>query len=56
MWAISAGRYKHTLSGYCDDDPTIPRTTNALDQYFGVARHHERQTTSTTTTNDAESA
>lgn len=26
-------------------DPTIPRTNNALEQYFGTARHHERRAT-----------
>ena len=30
---------------HCYDDPTIPRTNNDLEQYFGVARHHERRAT-----------
>ena len=30
---------------HCYDDPTIPRTNNALEQYFGTARHHERRAT-----------
>ena len=27
------------------EDATIPRTNNDLEQYFGVARHHERRAT-----------
>ena len=30
---------------HCYDDPRIPRTNNALEQYFGTARHHERRAT-----------
>jgi hypothetical protein len=30
---------------HCYDDPTIPRTNNDLEQYFGTARHHERRAT-----------
>jgi len=30
---------------YCYDDPSIPRTNNDLEQYFGRARHHERRAT-----------
>jgi hypothetical protein len=30
---------------HCYDDPTIPRTNNELEQYFGAARHHERRAT-----------
>lgn len=30
---------------HCYDDPTIPRTNNELEQYFGRARHHERRAT-----------
>ena len=30
---------------HCYDDPTIPRTNNELEQYFGMARHHERRAT-----------
>ena len=29
----------------CYEDATIPRTNNDLEQYFGVARHHERRAT-----------
>ncbi len=30
---------------HCYADPTIPRTNNELEQYFGRARHHERRAT-----------
>ena len=30
---------------HCYADPTIPRTNNELEQYFGTARHHERRAT-----------
>jgi hypothetical protein len=30
---------------HCYADPQIPRTNNALEQYFGTARHHERRAT-----------
>ena len=30
---------------HCYDDAAIPRTNNALEQYFGAARHHERRAT-----------
>ncbi len=30
---------------HCYADPTIPRTNNELEQYFGAARHHERRAT-----------
>ncbi len=30
---------------HCDDQVEIPRTNNALEQYFGAARHHERRAT-----------
>ncbi len=30
---------------HCYDDPTIPRTNNELEQYFGMARHQERRAT-----------
>ena len=30
---------------HCYADATIPRTNNDLEQYFGVARHHERRAT-----------
>ena len=30
---------------HCYNDPTIPRTNNDLEQYFGTARHHERRAT-----------
>lgn len=30
---------------HCYDEPTIPRTNNDLEQYFGRARHHERRAT-----------
>ncbi len=29
----------------CYDVPDLPRTNNALEQYFGSARHHERRAT-----------
>jgi hypothetical protein len=29
----------------CYDLPDVPRTNNDLEQYFGVARHHERRAT-----------
>ena len=29
----------------CYDMPDLPRTNNALEQYFGKARHHERRAT-----------
>ena len=28
---------------HCYDDPDLPRTNNALEQYFGAARYHERR-------------
>ncbi len=30
---------------HCYDLPDLPRTNNALEQYFGSARYHERRTT-----------
>jgi len=30
---------------HCYDDPDLPRTNNALEQYFGSARYHERRAT-----------
>jgi hypothetical protein len=30
---------------HCYDNLDIPRTNNDLEQYFGVARHHERRAT-----------
>lgn len=30
---------------HCYDVPGLPRTNNALEQYFGAARHHERRAT-----------
>lgn len=30
---------------HCYDLPEVPRTNNALEQYFGTARHHERRAT-----------
>ena len=30
---------------HCYDMPEVPRTNNALEQYFGSARHHERRAT-----------
>ncbi len=47
-WATHVYRVTHTYwSGlfHCYDDPTIPRTNNELEQYFGTARHHERRAT-----------
>ena len=30
---------------HCYDVPDLPRTNNALEQYFGAARYHERRAT-----------
>jgi hypothetical protein len=30
---------------HCYEHPELPRTNNDLEQYFGVARHHERRAT-----------
>jgi len=30
---------------HCDDGPDLPRTNNALEQYFGAHRYHERRAT-----------
>ena len=47
-WATQVYRVTRTYwSGlfHCYEDPTIPRTNNELEQYFGTARHHERRAT-----------
>ncbi len=42
--------YKVTMSYWrglfwCYDVPDLPHTNNDLEQYFGIARHHERRAT-----------
>ena len=47
-WATQVYRVTRTYwSGlfHWYDDPTLPRTNNELEQYFGTARHHERRAT-----------
>ena len=47
-WARHFSRVTHSYWRglfHCYDLPEVPRTNNALEQYFGMARHHERRAT-----------
>ncbi len=47
-WARHFSRVTHSYWRglfHCYDMPEVPRTNNALEQYFGMARHHERRAT-----------
>ena len=47
-WARHVSRVTHSYWRglfHCYDMPEVPRTNNALEQYFGMARHHERRAT-----------